>query len=101
MYGGRSEFLAEPACLEGCDPCLRRCAMGRIKLAWWEKEEMRLLRAPAPSVAPGRGAWLSQLAEAAERLQQLRQDTTPFAPSCRGEAFRGEYRAEPPPALLH
>lgn len=102
MYARRSStILSEPACEAGCDPCLRSCALARIKRDWWEREEVRLLHAGAPAAATKRAAWLSQLAEAAERLQQLRQDTQPCAPSCRDAAFPEGYRATRPAALLH
>ena len=101
MYVTRNETLSEPACAAGCNPCLRGCALARIKLAWWEKEEARLLRSAVPAPDPGRDAWLSELAEAAERLQALRQQTRPCAPSSRGAAFPEGFRAGPPGVLLH
>lgn len=74
--------------------------MSRIKLAWWEREEERLLQnAPPPSAA--RDAWLSQLAEAAERQLTLRTDTKPFAPNRRDGAFPAESRGGRRAALLH
>src|SRR5688572_20240724 len=86
MHGDHCKILSEPACQAGCVPCLRRCALARIKLGWWEKEEARLLLAGAPPREPARNAWLSQLEEAAERLQRLRRDTRPSAPSWHGAA---------------
>jgi hypothetical protein len=99
MYVRSSETLAEPACEAGCAPCLRSCALARIKRDWWEREEARLLHAGAP--VSERAAWLSQLAEAAERLQQLRQDMQPCAPGLRGAAFPAGPRAGRREALLH
>ena len=96
-----SETLSQPACAAGCNPCLRSCALARIKLAWWEKEETRLLFAVVPAAGPYRAAWLAQLAEAAERLRQLRPQTKPCAPSCRGAAFPEEFRGERHAVLLH
>ena len=101
MYVKDNETLSEPACAAGCDPCLRSCAMAQIKLAWWEKEEARLLCAAVPARDPGRGVWLLQLAEAAERLQALRQQTRPCVPSCPDAAFPEEFRGGQRAALLH
>ena len=95
------EILSEPACAAGCDPCVRSCALARIKLAWWEREEKRLLLAAVPALDPHRGAWLSELAEAAERLQALRQQTRPCVPSCPDAAFPEGSRGGRRAALLH
>ena len=101
MHAKCRETLSEPACAAGCDPCLRSCAMARIKLGWWEREEMRLLGVGVPAVEPGRGAWLSQLAEAAEQLQALRRQMKPCAPRCHDGAFPEGFRGARHAALLH
>jgi hypothetical protein len=95
------EILAEPACVAGCDPCFRRCALARIHLSWWEREEERLLRGRVVEGDPRRGAWLAELAEAEEQLQRLRQGMTPYAPSCRGAAWLAGLPAAPARARLH
>ena len=99
MYARSSETLSEPACEAGCDPCLRSCALARIKRDWWEREEARLLHAGA--LVADRAVWLSQLAEAAERLQQLRQDMQPCAPNLRAAAFPAGPQGGRREALLH
>lgn len=94
-------FLAAPACEEECFPCLRRCALGRVHLNWWEKEEERLLRERVSEGDPHRQDWLAQLGEAQEQLQRLRQETKPSAPSFRDGAWREGSPGSPARARLH
>ena len=66
-------YLTEPGCEEACDPCPRQCAVKRIQLRWWEKEEASLLAQPPP-LEDAKDRWLVDLAEAQARQQQLQQD---------------------------
>ena len=93
--------LPEPACAMGCDPCFRRCALARIQIGWWEREEERLLRARVRQTDPCRGEWLADLREAQEHLQRLRQETKPFAPSFHAGALPGGFRESPARVRLH
>ena len=94
-------LLSAPACAAGCDPCYRSCALTRIKLSWWEREEERLLRGRVREGDPRREAWQAELAEARESLQRLRLGMTLSVPSFPGAAFPASYPGAPARARLH
>lgn len=82
-------------------PCIRSCAVTRIYLSWWEKEEERLLRGRVCEGDSRRSEWLAELAEVQESLQRLRRETRLFAPSFRGEAFRAGFQGSRAQARPH
>ena len=95
------DVLISPACGEECRPCYRRCAVARIHLNWWQREEARLLQAPVAEGVPGRAEWIANLAEAAERMLRLRRGMRPCAPNSLASAFRAGFREAPAQARLH
>lgn len=96
-----NERLIDAACVTGCDPCFRRCALARIHLAWWEREEERLLRERACRAGPNRAQWMAELAEAQECVRRFRQETRLSAPNFPGAAWPAGFPGSPARARLH
>jgi hypothetical protein len=100
MGSRRPTYLSEPGCHRGCDPCVRACAVFRIQLSWWEREEASLLRARFCAGPEDRRQWLADLSEAQERQRQLRQDIELAAP-VRARAYSARLRGSSAAALAH
>lgn len=88
-------LLAAPGCDVGCITCVRSCAIAQIQLAWWAREEERLLRDRRPECPD----WQAERREAQEHLERLRRDIRAACPpSAADQATR---RGLPSLRLVH
>lgn len=91
-------LLQSPGCDIGCSDCSRSCAIAQIQLAWWMREEERLLRDRPPLADRRFPPWRDEILEAQGHLERLRRDIRAACPPA--SASRAERPRSPVPVLV-